>query len=58
MKTGAFRKIDVAVLVALSLIILALGASLVQAQTSAASDLGSGWTCHKLPIIEVCNHTT
>jgi hypothetical protein len=58
MKTTAFRKIDVAVLAGLSLmalIVLVLGARLVQAQPSAASNLGSGWTCHKLPYVEICN---
>jgi hypothetical protein len=58
MKTTAFRKIDVAVLAGLSLmalIVLVLGARLVHAQPSAASNLGSGWTCHKLPYVEICN---
>jgi hypothetical protein len=58
MRTTAFRKIDVAVLVGLSLtalIIVTLGARLVHAQPSASSGLGSGWTCHKLPYVEICN---
>jgi hypothetical protein len=58
MKTTAFRKIDVMVLIGLSvmaLIIVTLGAQLVHAQPSASSGLGSGWKCQKLPYIEICN---
>jgi hypothetical protein len=58
MKTAAFRKIDIVVLVGLSLMalmIVTLGARLVHAQPSASSSLGSGWTCQKLPYIEICN---
>jgi hypothetical protein len=60
MKTTAFRKIDVAVLVGLSLmalIIVTFGARLVHAQASTSSELGSGWTCHKLPYIQICDRT-
>jgi hypothetical protein len=55
MKTAAFRKIDVVVLIGLSVMalsIVTLGARLVHAQSSG---LGSGWTCKKLPYVEICN---
>jgi hypothetical protein len=55
MKTAAFRKIDVVVLVGLSvmaLIIVTLGAQLVHGQSSG---LGGGWKCQKLPYVEICN---
>jgi hypothetical protein len=58
MKTSALRKIDLAVLVALSLIALAvvtLGARLVHGQASSVSDLGPGWKCHTAPFFKVCN---
>jgi hypothetical protein len=58
MKTAAFRKIDVVVLAGLSvmaLIIVTLGAQLVHTQPTGSSRLGSGWKCHRLPYVEICN---
>jgi hypothetical protein len=58
MKTLALRKVDLAVIVALSLIaaiVVTIGAKLVHAQPSAVSDLGAGWKCHKLPYLMICD---
>ena len=58
MKTLALRKVDLAVIVALSLIaaiVVTIGAKLVHAQPAAVSDLGAGWKCHKLPYLMICD---
>ena len=58
MRTAHLRKIDLAVLAGLlllSLIVVALGARLIEAKAATASTLGAGWQCHRLLNVEVCD---
>jgi hypothetical protein len=57
MRAILWKRIDLAVVVAVSimaLIIVLLTARLVEAEAPMA--LGSDWTCHKVPYIEICSH--
>jgi hypothetical protein len=58
MRTAHLRKIDLAVLAGLlllSIIVVTLGARLIEAQAATASALGAGWQCHRLLNVEVCD---
>jgi hypothetical protein len=60
MKAILWMRMDVAVVIAvaiLALIIAVLTARLTEAETPTALGSGSEWKCHKLPYIEICNHT-
>jgi hypothetical protein len=57
MRAVLWRWLDVAVVAAVSimgLIIVFLAARLMEAE--APVFLGSGWTCHKVPYVEICSH--
>ena len=58
MRAILWRRLDVAVVAAVSimgLIVVFLAARLMEAEAPMA--LGSGWTCHKVPYVEICSHT-
>jgi hypothetical protein len=54
MGTASYRTMVMVALFALATA-LVLGARFVEAQTYVASDLGSGWQCHKLAHVQICN---
>jgi hypothetical protein len=58
MRTAHLRKIDLVVLgglLLLSIVVVVLGARLIQAQAATASALGAGWQCHRLLNVQVCD---
>jgi len=58
MKTAHLSKIDLAILIALlllSIVVVAFGGRLIQAREATASALGSGWQCHRLMNVQVCD---
>jgi hypothetical protein len=60
MKATLWTRLDVAVVTAVSILALIIGvltAGLAEAETPAALGSPSEWKCHKLPYIEICNHT-
>jgi hypothetical protein len=60
MKTTLWRWKDVAVVVGVALAALVIGILTVEfakANTFASASLGSEWKCHKLPYMEICEHT-
>jgi len=60
MRIAHLRKIDLAVLAGLlllSIIVVALGARLIQARSATASVLGAGWQCHRLLNVQVCDRS-
>jgi hypothetical protein len=60
MKAILWTRTDSAVVIAVSVLALIIGvlaARLTEAETPTALGSGSEWKCHKLPYIEICNHT-
>jgi hypothetical protein len=60
MKAILWTRTDVAVVIAVSILALIIGvltAGLAEAETPTLLGSGSDWKCHKLPYVEICNHT-
>jgi hypothetical protein len=60
MKAVLWTRKDVAVVTGISILVLIVAVLTVrfaEAETP-SSVLGSDWRCHRLPYIEICNHTS
>jgi hypothetical protein len=60
MKTTLWRRRDAAVVVGVAIAALIIGIltmELAKADTPISGSLGSEWKCHKLPYMEICDHT-